>query len=108
MAPDINSMANWATDGYADNQVPRKEEYEIPGKSCHLLLSCLSCLWLSSWLGHNSGEPRSYIVNLDLKHETSNFLRPLSPISISSHATYHVKSCSKTWPYVLETILYEF
>lgn len=33
MAPDINAMANWATDGYASNQVPRKEEYEIPGKS---------------------------------------------------------------------------
>lgn len=34
MAPDINSMANWATDGYANNQVPRKEEYEIPGQFC--------------------------------------------------------------------------
>lgn len=56
MAPDINSMANWATDGYADNQVPRKEEYEIPGKSCQLLLSCL---WSSSWLGHHDGQPRS-------------------------------------------------
>ena len=36
MAPDINSMANWATDGYADNQVPRKEEYEIPGEFIYL------------------------------------------------------------------------
>ncbi|KAJ9612026.1 hypothetical protein H2200_003621 [Cladophialophora chaetospira] len=29
MAPDINSMANWSTDGYSTNGVPR-DEYEIP------------------------------------------------------------------------------
>jgi hypothetical protein len=31
MAPDINAMAEWATDGYANNGVPRAD-YEIPGE----------------------------------------------------------------------------
>jgi hypothetical protein len=31
MAPDLNSLASWSTDGYANNQVPRNE-YEIPGE----------------------------------------------------------------------------
>jgi hypothetical protein len=31
MAPDINSMASWSTDGYSTNGVPR-EGYEIPGE----------------------------------------------------------------------------
>lgn len=30
MAPDLNSLANWATDGYAGNGVSRKDTYEIP------------------------------------------------------------------------------
>lgn len=38
MAPDINTMAEWATDGYANNGVPRAD-YEIPGE-CHTLSLC--------------------------------------------------------------------
>ena len=30
MAPDINALAEWQTDGYSNNGVPRKSEYEIP------------------------------------------------------------------------------
>ncbi|KEF61926.1 uncharacterized protein A1O9_03498 [Exophiala aquamarina CBS 119918] len=41
MAPDINAMANWATDGYANNQVPRKEEYEIPGLQADSLVDIM-------------------------------------------------------------------
>ncbi len=37
MAPDINMMANWSTEGYANNGVPRGD-YEIPGR-WKLLLS---------------------------------------------------------------------
>ncbi|KAK4940114.1 hypothetical protein LTR10_019743 [Elasticomyces elasticus] len=34
MAPDINTMADWATEGYANNGVPRAE-YEIPDIVLH-------------------------------------------------------------------------
>ncbi len=30
MAPDLNALADWATDGYAENGVPRHSNYEIP------------------------------------------------------------------------------
>jgi hydroxyversicolorone monooxygenase len=30
MAPDIDSLFNFSTDGYSDNGVPRHENYEIP------------------------------------------------------------------------------
>lgn len=36
MAPDINTLANWAgTDGYATNQAPRDDKYEIPDVVIH-------------------------------------------------------------------------
>ena len=37
MAPDINSMANWSTDGYAGNQTTQ-DGYEIPGEFEPILL----------------------------------------------------------------------
>lgn len=52
MAPDINAMANWATDGYANNQVPRKEEYEIPGE-----FNVSSCFALNQSTGHLQHPP---------------------------------------------------
>lgn len=52
MVSDINSLASWATDGYAKNQVPRKDEYEIPGteKSSRVIKPML----LSSQLAQGS------------------------------------------------------
>lgn len=35
MAPDINALAEFQTDGYATNGVPRKPEYEIPDIVTH-------------------------------------------------------------------------
>jgi len=35
MAPDINALANFQTDGYANNGVPRDPKYEIPDIIMH-------------------------------------------------------------------------
>lgn len=35
MAPDINALANFQTDGYADNGIPRDPKYEIPDIIMH-------------------------------------------------------------------------
>lgn len=35
MAPDINALADFHTDGYANNGVPRNPKYEIPDIITH-------------------------------------------------------------------------